>query len=225
MRIAPAPRRIVVLPDDTMVLELLDQAEQLLEVVSACEQDAVEDPDEPTPWRLPAPIADGLATSALARVASALHAHLSPPGVPTQPPRLWAPDRRYEHLPLRRVPLHARDAETLAAAARVCHQALTDPSHAEPDQRVLFDDLRELMGSIDRDPTFDPRVGAVPALAGLAALTAELDGDLAQLAGLLAEAGPTDLVLSVEAEQAYQRVADWMNSTLSGGDPLERWAW
>lgn len=217
--------RIVLLPDDTMVLELLARAEQLLEVLTACEQASVEDPDQVRPWRLPAPVADGLATSALSRVASAVYARLTPAGVPTQRPRLLAPARRYEHLPLRRVPLHTADAETLAAAARLCHQALAEPGHAEPGQRLLLAELGKLLGCIDGDPTFDPRIGAVPALAAVAALTAEPGQDLAQLADLLAQAGQTDLVLTPEAEQTYQRVADWMNSTLFGGDPLERWAW
>lgn len=213
------------LPDDTTVLELVDRAAQLLELLTDCEQDAAEDPDEPTPWHLPAPIADGVATSALSRVASAVHAHLSPRGVPTQPLRLLTPDRDYEHRPLRRVQLAASDVETLAVAARACHQALTEPSHAEPDQHMLLEDLRELLGSIDGGPAFDTHIGAVPALAALAALTTEPSAELAKLAGLLAEAGQRDLVLTPETEQSYQRVADWMNTTLTGGDPLERLAW
>jgi hypothetical protein len=228
MTASPATR-IVVLPDDTMVLELVDRAGQLLEVLTACERDAAEDPDEPRPWRLPAPIADGLATSATSRIASAVHTHLTPAGVPTpRRPRLLAPDRAYEHRPLRRVPLRADDTEILAEAARVCHQALAEPSPTAPEQRLLLDNLRELLDNIDANPAFDTRVGAVPALAALAALAAlivEPDPDLARLAGLLTEAGETDLVLTPEAEQTYQHVADRMNTTLSGGDPLERWAW
>jgi hypothetical protein len=75
--------RIVLLPDDSALLELLARTEQLLELITASEQDTANDPEEPRPWRLPDPLADGLATSALSRIASAIHAHLTPPGIPT----------------------------------------------------------------------------------------------------------------------------------------------
>jgi hypothetical protein len=121
--------------------------------------------------------------------------------------------------------VHVHDAETLAAAARRCSQARGGPGPASPEQRVQLVDLRELLACIDDNPAVDPSVQAVPALAGLAALTAEPGPDLGQLAHLLAEAGQTDLVLTDETEQTYQRIADWMNTTLTGGDPLEHWAW
>lgn len=152
--------RVVLLPDDTALLDVLQRAEQLLEDITTCEQGAAQDPNKPAPWRLPTPVADGAATSALSRVVSAVHARLTPAGIPTREPRLLAPDGRYEHLPLRRVQLTAHDADTLAAAARVCQQALTAPSAAGPQQRVLLEDLRELFSSIDRSPEFDTHPGA-----------------------------------------------------------------
>jgi hypothetical protein len=42
------------------------------------------------------------------------------------------PDRGYEHRPLRRVPVHVHDAETLAAGAGLCCQARTGPASAHP---------------------------------------------------------------------------------------------
>lgn len=229
---ALAPHTLL-LPADYELLGLLRQAQDLLSMVAAAEVDSHEDPDEDEPWQLPEPIAGGLSSEVMSRLAADAHAELRP-DTDTTPSdaRLYAPDGRYEHLPLRLVPLEPTDRDLLADTLQVCRQALEPHDELEAEQRGLLDDLRDVLEGVDLDSTPWPggappraRDKLVPLTRVCELVTQQPDDNTQVMIEVLAHADGHDVVLTANQEAAYQRVATRLNAALAGGDPLDRWSW
>lgn len=221
------------LPADYELLGLLRQAQDLLSMVTAAEADSHEDPDEDQPWQLPDPLAGGQAADVLARLAADAHAELGPEAdLSSSDARLYAPDGRYEHLPLRVVALDPSDRTILATTVQICRQALEPHEDVEATRRQTLDDLRDLLGDVDLDsgpwPDGAPIRASdklVPLVRLVELVTQPPDEDAQVLTEVLAQADGQDVVLTAEQEAIYQRVATRLNTALAGGNPLDRWSW
>lgn len=236
-------------PDTDELHVLGQQAEDVLLWLRNSEQDIDSDPDSnPGPdaerWLLPEPIADGRADDAFGRVLDELREHLDVvqhplPDAGTGRPRLLAPDGRYEHLPLRAVPLDQADLHLLAGAVAVINQALSldaGKRETDPDQSRKLDDLLDLLSSMEPDPVLwetapqaltSRRLTASELLRPLARLVAVLDlapdEDTRMLTAALRANPEHDLVLTASQERAYQRVASRINLLLADADPVSRY--
>lgn len=225
----PLAPHSLLLPADYELLNLLRQAHDLLSMVTAAEEDSQEEPDEPDPWQLPEPIAGGLATDVLTRLAADAHTELSP-HTDTTPSdaRLYAPDGHSEHMPLRLVPLDPTDRDLLADTLQACRQALDPHEEVESERRQLLDDLRDVLEGVDLDAAAWPNgapIRATDKLVPLARIcelvTQQPDEDTQVITAVLARADGKDVVLNAAQEAAYQRVAYRLNATLTGGSPVK----
>jgi hypothetical protein len=227
--VVPEPANRLV-PDVEDVRDLWRQAEEL--VLWLWRAEDVEENE--VRWLLPDPVGDSTASNALDRVLEALRQHLdvmqqysSAPSVPRR--RLLAPDGRYEHLPLRVVPVDQADLEILSAAVAVMNQALASqpPDGAGRVQQHMLIDLRQRLESFDPDPlvwphpTPDTPAGYLRPLARLiAVLDLPADEDTALLLDTLSACPDQDVVFAPRHELAYQRVARRLNLLLADSDPL-----
>jgi hypothetical protein len=195
----------------------LGQVEELLLTLSAWE----DDPDGLA--ELPAPLAARVALEALNRVQDAIQPTQTLPGRPDPVGgRLLGPDGRYEHRPLRLVPIDPDDLRVLDEAAAQLGQALATNPHGE---------LAEAMaaGAEAAASTFGPTPEPVELVTALARALGVLDlaatdsaGDTRVLAELVLKAAGADVVLSPTAEAAYQRLADRYNTMWADRDGTDR---
>jgi hypothetical protein len=127
---------------------------------------------------------------------------------------LYAPDGRYEHVPLRLVSVDQADIEVLAATARALARP-TDPYGQVAEIIADFDDRRpgEHDGGL---------VMRTAQLAGVLDLHADADA-LILLHALAAASPTTDIVLTSVTETAYKAFADRFNRIWTLSDPLARW--
>jgi hypothetical protein len=212
--------------DDDELWTLLAQSEKLLSGLTRAAENSAQDDDQP--WQFPAPLADRAAVEALGRVWDSLAEHLTPPERQDNPTgaTLHAPDGRDEHTPLRLVTIPQADLTVLEAAVQVCsHATIRNPLLPEETTGQVAD-LRGALDQIELDPGPMPRepLRGAAALGPLARLVALLDltpnADTQLLASMISE--PGDVVLTDEAEAAYQRVITRINALISDGDPLRR---
>ncbi len=190
----------------------LAHIEELLLEVAAWEKDV---PD--AAW--PAPLAGGQALEAARRIWDAV--------APTQDKRaasaghtgrLFAPDGRYEHLPLRLVDVDQADVDALAKAAAI----FGDP-HAADHVRQALAHGADIAYRRDDDEACTLLVMTAAQLAGLLDLAPDQDTGI--LAGMAGGDPRADIVLTAEGEAAYQRYATRANRMWSLGDPLSRYVY
>jgi hypothetical protein len=125
---------------------------------------------------------------------------------------VYAPDGRYEHLPLRLVDVAVADLEVLAATAKA-FAAPTDP----------YGVVADIVTGFGRDQLHgEDLVMRTAQLAGV--LDLQADDDSRALEQALAATGPTcDLTFTAELEQAYGAFVDRFNHMWTLADPLARW--
>jgi hypothetical protein len=132
-------------------------------------------------------------------------------------PRLYAPDGRYEHLPLRFAEIDPDDLATLAAATRALGHDLAARPHG---------DTADILGDYARGRDGYTRTSPAELVTRLARVHGLLDlgwtDDTVLLRGRLAGADG-DVVLDVAAEAAYQRTADQLNGMWTAGSGLDRY--
>ena len=119
---AAVGERLVVLPD--LDREFTGALVQVEEVLLTLRWQESEDPDEAVTH--PPALAGGVALQAVRRVFDVVRPTQTDPDTWTGP-RVFAPDGRYEHVPLRFLHLRAADIAALGAAAA----ALGDPARSE----------------------------------------------------------------------------------------------
>jgi hypothetical protein len=204
MNSTDGPTNLLVVPDlGDELLAVVTQVEELLLTLAIWE-----DEDDVV---LPAPLAGRTALVALEAVYDAVAPTQSRYGRNLVSGRLLAPDGRYEHLPLRFVPIASAHLKVLEHAAQVLavaplgsdlEEGITD--HAETQQG----DRRDTVGSFSR-------------LVSL--LTLAWDDDVRVLWAAVKRSQPgTDVTLEDSQEQAYSRLATRINHLWSCGSPAER---
>jgi hypothetical protein len=195
--------------DDELTVALAS-VEELLLTLAAWE-------DQDPGLGLPTPLAGQAALQATRRLWAAL--------APTQGDRalqggragrLLGPGGRYEHLPFRLAEVDPGDVATLAAAAR----ELGSPSASDPVREGVEAGADLAYGRHD-EASCRQLVMRAAQIAGLLDL-AETD-DTTVLRGLLEAAGPAgDVVLTADAEAAYQRLAGRVNQMWGLGSGISR---
>jgi hypothetical protein len=195
--------------DDELTVALAS-VEELLLTLAAWE-------DEDAGLGLPPPLAGRAALQATRRLWAAL--------APTQGERalqagrtgrLLGPGGRYEHLPFRLAEVDPADVATLAEAAR----ELGSPSASDP-VREAVETGADMAYRCHDETSCQQLVMRAAQIAGLLDL-AETP-DTAVLRGLLETTGPTvDVVLTVDAEAAYQRLAGRFNQMWELGSGISR---
>lgn len=199
------------IPDlDEEITTALVQAEELLLEVAAWEEE-----DPKTPW--PAPLADGEALAAVHRLWDAIDpvqgGGARDAGLTGE---LRAPDGRYEHVPLRLADVDDADVARLAETAKIFgapdapHHVATALEHTADS---LYGDLRP-----DGDT---PRARLVMTLAKIAGLLdLAPDYDTALLTRIIAGQRDDTIILTPDAEAAYQRFSRRANAMWALSDPL-----
>jgi hypothetical protein len=195
--------------DDELTVALAS-VEELLLTLAAWE-------GEDSGLGLPVPLAGRVALEATGRLWAAL--------APTQgnrarqagrTGRLFGPDGRYEHLPFRLADVDPGDVATLAAAAR----ELGSPSASDPARDAVEVGADMAYGCHD-ETSCEQLVMRVAQIAGLLDLAETADTTV--LRGLLETAGPAgDVVLTVDAEAAYQHLAGRFNQMWVLGSGMSR---
>ncbi|HEY3561805.1 MAG TPA: hypothetical protein VGL05_30275 [Kribbella sp.] len=227
----------VLVPDVEELVPLFVHAEELLLQLAVSEEDSAEDPE---PWVLPAPIAGREALVTLYRVWEVLRGALDElarpriePGASTRP-RLF--HGSYEHASFRAVPIATADRRLLAAAVDQLEVALMPAARrgagkeaGNPWDRKRLSDLTELLEQIaDGESKPTTRTELIQPVVRLSRLlNLPPDDDAAVLLDVVrasAEAG-TDAQLTSAQNEAYGRIATRVNTILTGGDPLARWAY
>lgn len=211
--------------DDGEAHALLWRSEDLLLQLAANEEHAEPGTES---WHLPQPLAGRVALDALYRIwdAPVLVDEQCHPSTG----RTLAPDGRYEHAPLRLIPVDQHDIDLLFAAAATCNQALTP---GFDNGSVEYADLRELLHAIEPDPDLWPNrnvpdtpggvVDPLVRLVTLLDLAPDTDIELLTQRLTTDNTANNNIVLSPNEEAAYQRFATRWVAILSDGDPLQRW--
>lgn len=123
--------------------------------------------------------------------------------------RVFAPDRSYEHRPLRIVEVETTDLEVLAKAAAAIGLALAVDPHSELADAITA-------GVDAAAPDYGPPPEPADVVAGLARVLGVLDlavtADTRVLSALLNRAGGADIVLNCSESAAYERLADRFNA-------------
>jgi hypothetical protein len=223
----------VLVPDVEELAAAFESAEDLLLALAVSEEDSAEDPE---PWVLPAPLAGREAMVALHRILEALRGAMDELALPrTAPdastrPRLFS--NGYEHAPFRAVPIATADRQLLAAAAGQLELALTPSKRraaGNPWDSKRLTDLAELLEQIadgETKPTTSTElIQPLTRLSRLLNLPPDDDTEL--LLGIVrtsAESG-ADVELTAAQTAAYGKTATRINTILTGGDPLARWAY
>ncbi|RSN06683.1 hypothetical protein DMB42_25830 [Nonomuraea sp. WAC 01424] len=189
--------RVVLVPDlGEELARAVGELERLLLVLRAAE--SVGSP-------LPGALADGLALTALRRLWRAIG--------PTQgrratagrlAGRLYAPGGQVEHMPLRLVDIDPLDVATLSAAAMALGLGAVGKGV-----------VRQALDAVGTDLPATELVSAAARFSGLLDLADTADSIV--LRERLAAAGPgADVVLTPEAERAYQATVGRLNAMWSG---------
>lgn len=205
------------IPDlDDELCDALSRVEELLLTLAVWEAD----PDDPP--QLPAPLAGRVALEALNRVQDAVaptqsrHQKPAPAGG-----RLLGPDGRYEHRPLRLATLDLADLAVLAASAAKLGRELAINPHGEIAEAMAAG--AEAAASVTADAHAPRPVELVEALSRAHGVLDLADtDDTTTLAELITAAGEEDLVLTDDAEAAYQRTAQRFNTMWALGSGLDR---
>jgi hypothetical protein len=129
---------------------------------------------------------------------------------------IFAPDGRYEHIPLRLAAISPGDPAILADAVAV----FAGPDASDHVLQALEHGAEVAYGN-DSDQACARLLAATGRLAGLLGLPADQDSE--QLAALITTDPGRDIVLSVGAEAAYRRYAIRVNQIWRAGDPLHLW--
>lgn len=195
--------------DDELTVALAS-VEELLLTLAAWE-------DEDPGLGLPVPLAGRVALQATGRLWAAL--------APTQGDRalqagrtgrLFGPDGRYEHLPFRLAEVDTGDVAALAAAAR----ELGSPSASDAVRDAVEAGADMAYGGHD-ETSCEQLVMRVAQIAGLLDLAETADSTV--LRTLLEAAGPNgDVVLTADADAAYQRLAARFNQMWALGSGQSR---
>ena len=195
--------------DDELTVALAS-VEELLLTLAAWE-------DEDPGLGLPPPLAGQAALQATRRLWTAL--------TPTQGDRalqaghtgrLLGPGGRYEHLPFRLAEVDPADVAALTEAAR----ELGSPSASDPVRDAVEAGAGIAYGCHD-EASCQQLVMRAAQIAGLLDLAETTD--TAVLRELLETAGPAvDVVLTVDAEAAYQRLAERFNQMWALGSGMSR---
>jgi hypothetical protein len=192
----------------------LDLVEEVLLALAAREWN----PDGPTV--LAGPLVGWVALEALARVEGAIAPTQSSDDRPAPcGGRVLAPDRRYEHRPLRLVRIDEADLAVLsAAAAALGHQLAIDPCGQLAEAVTAGAEA-----ATGKGPAATPMriVELFARVTGLLDL-ADTD-DSVRLARRVAAVGDYDLVLSAAEEVAYQRTVDRFNEMWTSGSEIDRY--
>jgi hypothetical protein len=166
---------------------------------------------------LPEPLAGGVALGAAVRVAWAVGPTQSSRARSLHPalPRLYGPDGRSEHPPLRFLEVDPVDLEVLGAAAALLGWALLPYADSGDLAMVLDDHARGC------DTTATRLVTELARLHGL--LDLEWTADVALLHARITAAGAADVILTGAEELAYQRTAErfaamWDAGTVHSGE-------
>ncbi|WP_329484165.1 hypothetical protein OG555_18605 [Kribbella sp. NBC_01484] len=230
----PAGTDWVLVPDVEELTAVVEAAEDLLLALVVTEEDSAEEPD---PWVLPAPLMgrDG-ALAALYRILQVLRGTMDELALPRIEPDASTRPRifngSYEHTPFRAVPITTADRRLLAAAADQLEAALTPVAEREAgnpwDRKRLVDlvELLEQMADGESKPTTQTElIKPVSRLSRL--LNLPPDDDTALLLDVVktSAATGTDVQLTSAQNTAYGRTATRINTILTGGDPLARWAY
>ncbi|RJQ74191.1 hypothetical protein D5S17_23255 [Pseudonocardiaceae bacterium YIM PH 21723] len=228
---------VYLLPDDGEFWGLLLQAEEVLLRLALTEEDSAE---EPEPWVLPVPLAGRMTLDAVGRIQDAARPVMDAShrdDRPTSEPQLYAPDGRFEYLPLRPVELEMFD---LTLVDRTIQQFVLADSPTErsavssPWERKRLEDVAELLEELDVDPTLWPhqqapnsRAGRIAPFLKLMAVLRPEDKQLRADIDLLGErlTGATGkIMLTGDQDAAHQRLATHYNHVLNGGNHIARYA-
>jgi hypothetical protein len=128
------------------------------------------------------------------------------------PGRLFAPDGRYEHMPVRFVRIAGEDLSTLEHAAEVLVTVAGETAEAieEHAQARGVNPRRARRLAFSPDQRGGPGLGRGRAAALVGARGSALEPHAGR-----------DVALSAEQEQAYQRIAGRINRLWSYGNPLD----
>lgn len=205
--------RQVLLPDlDDEITHVLTAIEETLLAIGGYEDECAAEGANPG---LAAPLAAGTALQAVRRLWDVLAPSQGDRARKASLGRVYAPDGRYEHLPLRLADVDAGDVLVLADTAKAFAET-TGP--ADPHggvAEIVADFGREQLGGEDL-------VMRTAQLAGV--LDLQADDDSRALGEALTAAGPgADVVLTPELEQAYGRFVDRFNAMWALSTPLNRW--
>ncbi len=208
------PTRPILLPDlDAELTTAMIHIEEVLRAIA----DREDDPDD-GPARLPAPLADQAALRALHRLWDAI--------APTQGDHarkagnhqtIYAPDGRYEHIPLRVARVNQVDIHTMTAAARFLNDHAVDWCvHESLDQIASMYDYRNAKELASTAARFTALLDMRPH-----------DPDSHALIRVLSAARrrAQRIVLTPAEETAYQRVTREMNRRWTGGGVIAAWAY
>jgi hypothetical protein len=198
------------IPDlDQELTAALAHLEEMLLIVAAWEYDEPE-----VIW--PEPLAQRRALAAVRRLWDAIAPTQGHRAAASQTGRMFAPDGRYEHIPLRLAATSPCDPAILADAVAVFAGPDT-PDHV----RQALEHGAAIAYGDDSDQACTRLLAATGRLAGLLSLPADQDSDL--LAALIAAAPGRDIALSADSEGAYRRYTIRANQIWQASDPLHLW--
>jgi hypothetical protein len=130
--------------------------------------------------------------------------------------RIFAPDGRYEHIPLRLAAVHPADPAILVDAVA----AFTAPD--VPDHvRQALEHGAEIAYGDDGDQACTRLLATIKRIADVLSLPFDQDREL--LAALITASAGRDIVLSADGEAAYRRYPIRANQIWQAGDPLHLW--
>jgi hypothetical protein len=201
-------RRLIPDLDDELTTALAHVEEMLLSVA------AWEHEEPEITW--PDPLTQRYALAAVRRVWDAVAPTQGHRAAIRHTGRIFAPDGRYEHIPLRLAAIHPGDPAILADAVA----AFTDPD--APDRvRQALEHGAEIAYGDDSDQSCTRLLAVTGRLAGLLSLAPDQDSEL--LAALITTDPSRDIVLSAGAEAAHRRYATRANQIWQAGDLLHLW--
>jgi hypothetical protein len=198
------------IPDlDQELTTALARVEEMLLIVAAWEHDEPE-----IIW--PEPLAQRRALAAVRRLWDAIAPTQGHRAAASHTGRMFAPDGRYEHIPLRLAAISPGDPAILADAVAV----FAGPD-ASDHVRQALEHGAEIAYNDDSDQACTRLLRTAGRLAGLLSVPSDHDSDL--LAALIAAALGREIVLSVGSEAAYRRYTIRTNQIWQAGDPLHLW--
>jgi hypothetical protein len=198
------------IPDlDQELTTALAHVDEMLLAVAAWEHDEPE-----IIW--PEPLAQRRALAAARRLWDVIAPTQGHRAAASQSALIFAPDGRYEHIPLRLAAISPGDPAILADAVAV----FAGPDASDHVLQALEHSAEVAYGN-DSDQACARLLAATGRLAGLLGLPADQDSE--QLAALITTDPGRDIVLPVGAEAAYRRYAIRVNHIWRAGDPLHLW--
>jgi hypothetical protein len=198
------------IPDlDQELTTALTHVEEMLLSVAAWEDDEPE-----VIW--PEPLAKRRALAAVRRIWDAVAPTQGHRAAARHMGRIFAPDGRYEHIPLRLAAISPGGPAILADAVAV-FVGPDAPDHV----RQAVEHGAEIAYGDDSDQACTRLLRTAECLAGLLSLPSGHDSEL--LAALITADPGRDIVLSAGSEAAYRRYTTRVNQIWQAGDPLHLW--